>query len=199
MSHMAVKSGFLMKKNEQGNWQKRFVCTVPHLFLYYYDMEKSETPRGIIDLYYYTKMCQVGSEGNVLKLEGQSSAIREFFFQFNDANAMNDWMSDLYNDRYENIRAQRDAYKEMQDNFSGQMNDTARTLETTQRDTERLSIDIAEARQSVDEAKGIVIEAMSQLNVRYEINKSLKKIILKILPLLLFAVLSYSCHEKPII
>jgi len=165
MSHIAVKTGFLLKKNEQGNWQKRFVCTVPHLFLYYYDMDKSETPRGIIDLYYYTKMSQVGS--NVLKLEGQSSAIREFFFQFNDASAMNDWMSDLYNDRYENIRAQRDAYKEMQDNFSGQMNDTARTLESSQRDTERMSLDIAEARRSAEEATGVVMDALTQLNVSY--------------------------------
>lgn len=166
MSHMAVKKGFLMKRNEQGTWQNRYVCTVPHLFLYYYDMDKSEKPRGIIDLYYYTKMTKVGSEGNVLKLEGQSSAIREFFFQFNDASAMNDWMSDLYQDRYENIRAQRDAYKEMQDNFSGQIHDAARTLESTQRDTERMSIDIAEARRSVDEAMGVVLDALSQLNVR---------------------------------
>ena len=47
---LAVKSGYLMKRNEQGQMQRRYICTVPHLFLYYFDSDSSETPRGVIDL-----------------------------------------------------------------------------------------------------------------------------------------------------
>lgn len=35
-------------------WQRRFCCLVPHIFLYYFDNDTSESPRGIIDLEYFT-------------------------------------------------------------------------------------------------------------------------------------------------
>ena len=53
-SQLAIQSNNMMKRNEQGVWQKRFVCLVPHLFLYYYDSDQSEAPRGVIDLEYFT-------------------------------------------------------------------------------------------------------------------------------------------------
>lgn len=55
-----------MKKNESGSFQRRFVCLVPHLFLYYFDNEMSEAPRGIIDL---ELLNNISSEpNNVIKL-----------------------------------------------------------------------------------------------------------------------------------
>ncbi len=65
-SNLAVKSGFLLKRNEQGSWQKRFVCVVPHTFLYYFDSELGDAPRGIIDLELYTN---VNRDDGILKLE----------------------------------------------------------------------------------------------------------------------------------
>lgn len=53
---LSIKSGYLMKRNEQGQWQKRYLCTVPHMFLYYFDSDSSEQPRGIIDLELYTNI-----------------------------------------------------------------------------------------------------------------------------------------------
>ena len=53
-SQFAIQSNHMMKRNEQGVWQKRYVCLVPHLFLYYFDSDQSETPRGVIDLEYFT-------------------------------------------------------------------------------------------------------------------------------------------------
>ena len=50
---LSSKSGYLLKRNEQGQWQRRYICTVPHLFLYYFDSETSESPRGVIDLELY--------------------------------------------------------------------------------------------------------------------------------------------------
>ncbi len=50
---LSVKSGYLMKKDKAGQWKERFVCTVPHTFLYYYDTDDprgSTDPRGVIDM-----------------------------------------------------------------------------------------------------------------------------------------------------
>lgn len=54
-----------MKRNEQGVWQKRFICTVPHTFLYYFESEFADSPRGIIDLDFMTNVTR---EDNVLKI-----------------------------------------------------------------------------------------------------------------------------------
>jgi hypothetical protein len=41
--------------------------------MYYYDIEKSDFPRGVIDLYYYNTMNIEGNELNVLKLGADES------------------------------------------------------------------------------------------------------------------------------
>jgi len=48
-SNLAVRSGALMKKNEQGVWHAVEASLVPHWFLYYYDKDKEDCPKGIID------------------------------------------------------------------------------------------------------------------------------------------------------
>lgn len=64
-SNLSIKSGFLMKKNEQGSFQRRFVCIVPHMFLYYFENEMADSPRGIIDL---ELLDNITREHDVLKL-----------------------------------------------------------------------------------------------------------------------------------
>ena len=49
-SKFAIKTGYMFKKNEQGQWQERYVCTVPHIFLYYFESETSDSPRGFVHL-----------------------------------------------------------------------------------------------------------------------------------------------------
>ncbi len=73
---LSVKSGFLLKKNEQGSWQKRFICLVPHTFLYYFEGENADTPRGVIDMELLTQ-CTV-EENHVLKLSTQSENALRF-------------------------------------------------------------------------------------------------------------------------
>lgn len=73
-ANLAIRSGFLLKRNEQGNYQKRFICVVPHMFLYYFDNELSEAPRGIIDLELYTNVNR--DENNVLKLTTSNDSLR---------------------------------------------------------------------------------------------------------------------------
>lgn len=44
---LSVKSGWLLKRNEQHIWQARYCCVVPHTFLYYFDAHptsQSELP-----------------------------------------------------------------------------------------------------------------------------------------------------------
>ena len=36
---LALKSGWLYKRNEQHVWQSRWCCVVPHMFLYYFDAD----------------------------------------------------------------------------------------------------------------------------------------------------------------
>ncbi len=67
-ANLAVKSGFLLKRNEQGHWQKRFLCIVPHTFLYYFDNEMAESPRGVIDLELYHHIIRDENQGLKLSI-----------------------------------------------------------------------------------------------------------------------------------
>jgi hypothetical protein len=67
---LGSKSGHLIKRNEQGVWQKRFVSVVPHTFLYYFDSDVAEAPRGVIDLHFYNSVVIEGMKQNILKLSG---------------------------------------------------------------------------------------------------------------------------------
>ncbi len=54
-----------MKRNEQGVWHKKFLCSVPHVFLYYFDSDTADSPRGVIDMELYSN---ISFEDNILKL-----------------------------------------------------------------------------------------------------------------------------------
>lgn len=54
MTRMSVRHGYMNKRNEQAVWQRRYCVLVPHTFLYYFESEDAECPRGVIDLEYYT-------------------------------------------------------------------------------------------------------------------------------------------------
>jgi hypothetical protein len=65
-TRLSIKSGYLIKRNEQGTWHTKYICTVPHVFMYYYDTETSDFPRGVIDLELYTYASI--DDGNILTL-----------------------------------------------------------------------------------------------------------------------------------
>ena len=65
---LAVKVGFLNKRNEQNVYQKRFVCLVPHTFLYYFENEYADSPRGVLDLELFSQISLEGNESNTLKM-----------------------------------------------------------------------------------------------------------------------------------
>lgn len=99
VAEFSLLSQYMLKRNEQGVWQKRFVCIVPHLFLYYFDSDQSDSPRGVIDLEYYTK-CTADGE-NVLTLSPtEGILLRSFYFQIESPTVLSDWMTSIQRDRY---------------------------------------------------------------------------------------------------
>ena len=56
----------MLKLEEGGVWRKRFICTVPHTYLYYFESHSSENPRGVIDLDFLIDISR--EDNNVLKL-----------------------------------------------------------------------------------------------------------------------------------
>ncbi len=67
-SALSIKRIFALKRNEQGVYHKKLICTVPHMFLYYFDNETSDNPRGVIDLHYYNDITVEGDLKNIVKL-----------------------------------------------------------------------------------------------------------------------------------
>ena len=57
-------------------WQKRYCCLVPHMFLYYYESDVADSPRGIIDLEYFTNL-DIQNE-NVLKISTPSGVTSRY-------------------------------------------------------------------------------------------------------------------------
>mmetsp|Transcript_11896 Transcript_11896/g.22864 ORF Transcript_11896/g.22864 Transcript_11896/m.22864 type:complete len:160 (-) Transcript_11896:6-485(-) len=81
MSALGVLRGYLKKRNEQNRWQRRFCVLAPHLFLYYYENEQSENPRGVIDLEYYSKV-GLEADGVTIRLDPPAGVpLRTFHFK----------------------------------------------------------------------------------------------------------------------
>ena len=115
---LGIISGFLTKRNEQHSWQRRFCALVPQSFLYYFEDDESDAPRGIIDLEYYTDIS--AQPNNVVKLATGDGSHRTFYFQADSEEEMNAWMSALIRERYFVLRDERDAYQELQHDFQAQ-------------------------------------------------------------------------------
>ena len=63
-----------MKRNEQGVWNKKMMAIVPHMFMYYFDNDTADFPRGVIDLHYYTDF-EV-ENGNILIISAPGTELR---------------------------------------------------------------------------------------------------------------------------
>jgi hypothetical protein len=104
----------------QGMWEKRFICTVPHLFLYYYQSDSAEVPRGIIDLELFSNISRDSSNVITVAPTMEHEALRTFFFREEDQDSLNDWVSSLLRDRYFSVLEERNAYMQMQNDLTGQ-------------------------------------------------------------------------------
>lgn len=168
VASIASKTGYLMKRNEQGQFHRRFVCTVPHMFLYYFDNEMADTPRGIIDLDLFTKI-EIEPDNETVKLSTQEDVgLRPYYLQLKDPDLLSEWVASLLRDRYNIIKEERDAYRQLQDHFTGEMEVSNRQAKNSSQDMERLYKDVMDARSETEEAVRHIAKALSIIGISEE-------------------------------
>eukprot|EP00752_Nemacystus_decipiens_P003650 g3364.t1 len=89
MTKLSVRRGWMLKRNEQRAWQRRYCCLVPHTFLYYFESKDSEVPRGVIDLDPYTDIEVDQTTGAIVLGPGSDAAaarqgLRKFYLRPED-------------------------------------------------------------------------------------------------------------------
>jgi len=111
---------------------------VPHTFLYYYDEGNLETPRGIIDMEFYTNLTV--DPHNVISVSPQDGlSIRSFYFQSEHREDANFWVSSLLRERYASLKDERDAFVEVQENFTAQLEFSAQAIQQIEEEKEGIS------------------------------------------------------------
>ena len=176
-SYLCVKSGELQKRNEQGGWHKVHACLVPHWFLYYFENEHAENPRGIIDLHLYTKTSISGKANEdfqvdvkalkngekVLKLSSETlgTGVRDMYFGANEEETLREWVAIIQRDRYEVIRDERDAYVALQEQFSGELEKVNKSKEMSEASKEDLVRQIAAIQTAHDDLSASLQRVLS--------------------------------------
>ncbi|CAN0050526.1 unnamed protein product, partial [Pylaiella littoralis] len=77
MTKLSVRRGWMLKRNEQRAWQRRYCCLVPHTFLYYFESKDAEAPRGVIDLDPYTDIGVDQATGSIVLGPGSGDAAKQ--------------------------------------------------------------------------------------------------------------------------
>jgi len=149
MSQIGAFSGFMTKRNEQMKWQNRFCVLVPHTFLYYFDSKEADTPRGIIDLEYYTNI-HIDDDGVIHLGSSKDIPLRTFHFKVEgDETEANEWVAALHRERHSVLKEERDAYKGLQDMFSSTINQTTETIAATETEKEQAKGQLAAEQQLI--------------------------------------------------
>jgi hypothetical protein len=134
------------------------------MFVYYFDSDQSESPRGIIDLEYFTD-CSSDEEGVLTLQPTQGIPLRSFYFQIEDPTVRSDWMSTLMTERYQAVREERDAYKSMQTHFSSEINSVTAIMHSSSQDNAKIQADLDTATQTVDEVFQMIKRLLAVVEV----------------------------------
>jgi hypothetical protein len=106
ISQLGTKCGWLYKRSDfTKKWNSRFCVLKSASFLYYYESEDDQTPKGIIDLQNYATVetCPQEKKPFCFKIAGESK-LRPFLFEPRQEPAAeaDEWMKALHRARYEN-------------------------------------------------------------------------------------------------
>ena len=71
----------------------------------------------------------------------------------------------LHRDRYTTVRDERDAYQQLQDQFSGQMDMTSKMLEDSAMEKEKLSFEVAHVQREIASAKLALHQVLTRTTV----------------------------------
>lgn len=144
----------MMKRNEQGVWHRKFICTVPHTFLYYFDSDTAESPRGVIDLELYS---HITCDANMLTLStADEEKLRAFFFEDEDKDSANNWSASLIRDRYLAVCDERNAYQQMQSEMTGVLDSASLAHKSSEVEKESLESELAQTSRDHAEALAIL-------------------------------------------
>jgi len=132
---------------------------VPHSFLYYFESETAETPRGVIDLEAYHN-CSVEEGDNGGKLltvaASEASGLRTFFFRCEEEKEMNEWARTLNRERFHQLRSQVRAYRDMQEKFSNE-------ISAEMREKEQAAWTLQVEQQTIAKATSQIVKLISDL------------------------------------
>jgi hypothetical protein len=92
---------------------------------------------------------------------------RSFYFQIDDPVVLNDWIASIHRDRYEIVRDERDAYHQLQDQFSGEINDATKIMESSAADRERMQNEISRLQNLSNKSKNTIMNAFSHIGVSF--------------------------------
>ena len=113
---LGVHIGYLTKRNEQHQWQRRYCALVPQTLLYYFDNEYSDSARGIIDLECYTDV-EIVAKNTIRLSTPPDIPLRSFFFRADNEEQCAAWAAALTRERYFVVADERDAYQKLQSEF----------------------------------------------------------------------------------
>jgi hypothetical protein len=192
MSLLANKHGWLVKRNEQGVWQRRYCCVVPHTFLYYFDtgpgdhnmgdgpepsferLQETDTasnsagfavPVGIIDMECYTSVNRLSEGEDIMELTGDSITnpdLRSFFFKGESKENCEEWTTAFISDRHQALRDEREALKEVTDTFPLQLANMSNMIKEAEAKAEEKEMESYRIRSSAEEGRQQILELVRE-------------------------------------
>lgn len=91
--------------------------------------------------------------------------IRGFYFQIDDPQTMSQWMASMHRDRYMVVRDERDAYQQLQDQFSGQMDFLSKLNEDCSAEKDKLSQEVSKNQKLLDSLVSSIQEIFQTISV----------------------------------
>lgn len=133
------------------------------MFLYYYDHEEAEAPRGIIDLELYHDTER--EENGGIRLVPADETLRSFHFNDEDDENLNEWATNLIRDRYHMVCEERNAYQQMQSLMTGAIDTASSARKISEQEREQLEKQLSETENSYLQARGFLQTTLVELGV----------------------------------
>jgi len=191
MSLLSSKHGWLIKRNEQGVWQRRYCCVVPHTFLYYFDTEPGDgglgdgpephyerfqdmdvpshagyaVPVGIIDMECYSAVNRLSDDEHIMELTGDAITnpdLRSFFFKGESREHCEEWTKAFLSDRHQALRDEREALKEVCDSFPLQLANMSNMIREAETKADEKETESYRIRSSAEEVRQQILELVRE-------------------------------------
>lgn len=125
------------------------------MFLYYFDNEFADAPRGVIDLELYNNVVH---ENRAIKLStnDENYHLRSFYFDDDDKENLNEWITSFIRDRYHAVVDERNAYQQMQSEMTGAIDHVSTLKKMSEKERENLEKELHHAKLYANECKAVL-------------------------------------------